>query len=473
MNAVEPESKPIAERSRLRRFINRYEVDQAVFFAIVSRGWSFLSGPITMLLIASFFTEQLQDYFYVFWFLLGMQAFFELSMDVVIVNVASHEWASLGFAADGKVTGNQDALDRLASLMRITRRWYRGISVGFLVVIGLGGIAFLGQKDLARSAWLIPWCVTAVVASVQLNLLPALGLLEGCGQLGVINRYRTGQAVAGSLAVWASIAAGAGLWAIVATALVRLSVDARLVFVRYRNYFGSLTERGPAAGLEWRADIWPLQWRLGVQSIVTYFSFNLFTAVMFEFHDEGVAGRMGMTWSILTTVQASAFAWVETRRPLFGGLIVQRQYEQLDRFYFRLTGISMTVLTAGCLAFLAGLLMIRNLDFWITRRLSERLLDPLPAGLLCAAVIVLQLARCQSVYVRAHKRDPFLVPSLIANTLNIVLIWELGRRFGPTGAACGFLFTTVVVITPWWSVIWRRSRSLWHSADEQGAGTSE
>lgn len=462
---MEREPKPISERSRLRRFINRYEVDQAVFYAIVSRAWSFLSGPITMLLIATCFTETLQDYFYVFWFLLGMQAFFELSMDVVIVNIASHEWARLRFHSDGTITGDEHARQRLAALRRITQRWYGTMSIVFLVSLGIGGAWFLGQKDLARSEWLPPWAALSVVAAVQLNLLPGLGLLEGCGQLGVINRVRTVQAVIGSLVVWSAIAGGLGLWAVVGAATVRLAMDVWLLLGRYAGFFGSLHSSDKSA-LPWREEIWPLQWRLGVQSIVTYFSLNMFTAVMFEYHDDGVAGRMGMTWSILTTVQTAAFAWVETRRPLFGGLIAGRKYTRLDEVFRRLTVISTAVLAAGCLAFLAGLVVIDQLDFWITQRLSERLLGLLPTALLSLAVLVLQIGRCQSIYVRAHKQDPFLIPSLVANLVNIALIWQLGKHYGPTGAAAGFLVTVVAIILPWWWRIWSVSRRRWHSDSE-------
>ncbi len=459
---MEREPKPMHERSRLRRFINRYEVDQATFFAIVSRGWSFLSGPITNLLILACFTDLFRDYYFAFGFLLGMQTFFELSMDVVIVNIASHEWASLGFGDGGTLVGEQKARQRLSSLRQITRSWYRIASMVFLVVVGAVGFWFLGKRSLPPEDWLAPWLVLTVLASLQLNLLPAIGLLEGCGQLGFINRVRTLQAVLGSLVVWTCIASGLGLWAIVGSAAVRLGMDLWLVFRRYRGFFGSLNDREAYATLGWRDEIWPLQWRLGLQSIVTYFSLNMFVAVMW-YHADGVPGQMGMTWTILSTVQIASFAWVETRRPLFGGLIAQRKFQQLDQHFFRLTKISLLVLTTVCVLFLAGLFVVRNLDFRIARLVANGLLPPLPTALLALATIILQVARCQNVYVRAHKKDPFLIPALTANGLNIALIWYFGKYYGPVGAAGGFLAVVALVIAPWWWRIWSVSRAQWHS----------
>ena len=280
----------------------------------------------------------------------------------------------------------------------------------------------------------------AVLASVQLNLLPALGILEGCGQLAVINRLRTVQAIAGSLVVWAAIAGGLGLWSLVGAAAVRLLLDGWLVLRHFRVFFGSLNDPAAAGAIAWRDEIWPLQWRVAVQSIITYFSLNMFSAVMFEYHDEGVAGRMGMTWSIVSTIQRAAFAWVETRRPLFGSLIAQGNFEQLDRIFGRLTRISVAVLAAGYVVFLLALIGLSHLDLWLARRLSERLLDLTPTAMLCLATVVLQVARCQNIYVRA----------------------QLGRRFGPSGAAVGYLATVVLLLAPWWWSIWQTARTQWH-----------
>ena len=252
-------------------------------------------------------------------------------------------------------------------------------------------------------------------------------------------------------------------------------MDLWLVFVRYAGFFNSLNDPNDLGSLKWRDEIWPLQWRLGVQSFVIYFSLNMFSAVMFEYHPEGLAGQMGLTWSIITTIQRSAFAWVETRRPMFGGLIAERRFERLDEVFWRLSVISVVILCSGCVVFVVGLVIINNLDFWITRQLSERMLGVSPTIVLCVAVLIFQVSRCQTIYVRAHKRDPFLVAFTVAHLVNVVLIWQLGMRFGAMGAACGFLLTVLCLFLPVVWRIWFVSRRDWQnckkvkSADLQAA----
>ena len=70
---------PPSQRSWLRRLLNRLEVDRAVFFALLARGWQFLTGPVTLLLIAHYFTPQEQGFYYTFWSVVGLQTMFELS----------------------------------------------------------------------------------------------------------------------------------------------------------------------------------------------------------------------------------------------------------------------------------------------------------------------------------------------------------------------------------------------------------
>ena len=57
MEALSPST---AKRSWLRRWLNRMEVDRAVFYAIATRAWQFIAGPISILMIVAFFTKELQ-----------------------------------------------------------------------------------------------------------------------------------------------------------------------------------------------------------------------------------------------------------------------------------------------------------------------------------------------------------------------------------------------------------------------------
>ena len=92
MDGGVPESsskdQPEPRRSLPRRLLNRAEVNQAVFYALLLRGWQLAGGAVSVLLITYFFTPELQGYYYTFSALVALQTFFELGMHLVIVSAA-------------------------------------------------------------------------------------------------------------------------------------------------------------------------------------------------------------------------------------------------------------------------------------------------------------------------------------------------------------------------------------------------
>lgn len=447
------------DRDWLKQKLAKVGVDGAVFFAVVARFWQLFSGPVTLVLLSRYFSAEERGYFYTFASVLALQTFFELSLHVVLVNVASHEWAGLRVEADGSVGGDVANQSRLASLLHAASRWYAVASVLFAVGVGTGGAFFLSDRGLPPADWLPQWIGLTVLTALLLATLPLTSLLEGCDQLPIVNRYRLRQAVTGSAIVWALIVLGAGLWVSVAAAAVRLYWDLHLVAVRYRNFFRSLWSAPREQELDWREKVWPMQWRLAVGGVFGWLSMYLITPVIFHYHGSAAAGRMGMTWTVLTSLQAAAFAWIETRRPRFGQMIARREFAELDRLFFRVSAMSVGLLMVASLAFCGVVAVLPQIKLRLVQLLVDALLPVQPTLLLAAAVSLLQIARCANIYVRAHHREPFLVPGVIASCLIGGLIFVLGRHYGATGAAAGYLGVIAVFQVPVWLWIWQRFRS--------------
>src|SRR5690606_8350964 len=118
---------------------------------------------------------------------------------------------------------------RLISLGRMMLRWYGCAALIFAFVITLAGFLFFreaainGQPVRETVVWVAPWIALVVINGLQLPLLPLTAILEGCNQLSVINRARFWQAIIGTIVVWTAISGGFGLWALVASASVRLA----------------------------------------------------------------------------------------------------------------------------------------------------------------------------------------------------------------------------------------------------------
>ncbi len=442
------------------RFLHRAEVDRAVAFSVLAKTWSLAAGPVTLLLIASFLTAQAQGYYFTFGSLLALQSFAELGFSLVITQFASHDWARLKLDATGRIAGEPVALSRLISLGRLVIKWYAVASGVFVVAVGAAGYVFFSQNHDPDIAWASPWVALVVLAGLNLLMLPLLAILEGCNQVANVNLFRLIQGVFSTLAIWLVLLLGGGLWIAPAAVGVGLLSNLALLSFRYLRFFQPFLLPPSGAGMSWRAEIWPMQWRLAVSGIVGYFAISLFNPVMFHYHGAAVAGQMGMTLALVGALSSIAMAWIQAKAPFFGTLISNQEYGVLDRRFVRISAISLVVVSCGA----AGVWMIVYLLNLFQHPFAQRLLPPLPTGLLLSAVVLLQISQCQSAYLRAHKREPIMVMSAVSCLAMGLLVWVLGRSFGPMGAAVAYLATVAILILPWQTAIWFRCRALWHRA---------
>ena len=442
----------------IKGWLNRTEIDKAVVFAILARGWQMLAAPITLLLIARYFTPELQGFYYTFASLLALQTFVELGFYLVIINVASHEWANLGLDSDGRIVGDPDALSRLVSLGRLVFKWYAVASLLFIVGVGSVGYVFLSQSSDISIQWRFPWIVLVILTGLLLWALPFNSLLEGCNQVVTIQRFRMSQAMLETVFVWATMILGGGLWAAVMSAGVKLLRDLYLLLIQYRRFFEVFFKPPVGPHMSWKTDLWPMQWRLGLSGIVSYFAFALFNPVMFYYHGTVVAGQMGMTLTVVYGIQAIAMVWVHTKVPRFGMLIARKDYVDLDRFWLRTSLVSVVVAIGGAVIveFLVYALNV------IQNPLAGRLLAPLPTGLFLLAMILMQVGQCQTAYLRAHRQEPIVVLSIASGLAIGLLTWLWGSHYGPLGAAVGYLIIIMGSLI-WETMIWLRLRAKWHA----------
>jgi O-antigen/teichoic acid export membrane protein len=438
-------------------WLRRAEVDRAVVWSIAARALQALLGPLTLVLIARTLSPALQGYYYTFASLVALQSFVELGLSVVIVNVASHEWGSLRLDPLGRIDGDVQARSRLVSLGRVVFRWYAAASMVFILAVGAAGLAFFSQGGGSEGEWRGPWMAQVVLAGLSLCLLPATSILEGCNQVASIQFFRFLQALGSTAAMWTALLLGAGLWAGVVSAAVLLLRDLSLVLIRYRRFFVPFLKPPEAGRMDWKTEIWPMQWRLAVSGLFGYLVFSLFNPVMFRYHGAVVAGQMGMTLALTNVLQAIAGAWVQTRVPSFGILVAKRDFQTLDRSFFKLSAISIGVMVSGLAALWFGVAALR----WMGHPLADRVLPPLPFGLFLAAAAILQVSLCETLYLRAHRQEPLLGLSVFMGTAVGGCTFLLGSRYGPVGAAAGYL-AVVVICTVWETGIWFRCRREWH-----------
>ncbi|MBT7709466.1 MAG: hypothetical protein HN749_13015 [Nitrospina sp.] len=440
------------------KFLRWIEVDRAVAYAILSKIWSLFAGPITLYLISIYLSPEIQGFYYTFLSLIALQSFVELGFYIVITQFASHEWANLELDNERRIKGDSPALFRLISLGRLVFKWYAGASAIFILLVGTGGYVFLSQSSDPGIIWVQPWFALVLLSGLQLWMLPFISLLEGCNQVKTINCFRLVQGVVGACALWLAMSLGMGLWMIIVSSAMGVVVSSLLLLVYYRKFFEPFYKATGSTGIHWGEEIWPMQWRLAVAGILNYFLVSLYTPVIFHYHGSAAAGRMGMTWHLIIALSSLAMAWVATKVPRFGILISQKKFVELDRLFFRTSSVSLVVIGGGALVLW---ILIYGLN-QAQHPMAERLLEPLPAGLFFLGIVLGQVSQCQSAYLRAHKKEPFLVLNIVYSLANGLLVWGLGRQWGALGASIGYLAAMSLICIPMGTVIWYRCRLQWH-----------
>ena len=432
---------------------DRLMIDRSVILAIGLRVWQLLAGVFSLWVIARYFTPEVQGFFYAFSSLLSIQMFFDLGLTGVLTFVASHEWAAAG---DDSHPESLTARRRLLELVLRSRQWYGFASAAFALTAAGVGLWFFSGTGSGDVSWVLPWLGAVAFASLSLWYHPLIGILEGCNYISIVNGYRLTQAVLGNLVVWTVIILGGGLWAVVASAAVRLGVELWLILRRFAPFWSRLRlARDPnlPAQLSWKEELLPLQWRIAVQSIAGWFALQAYTPIIFKYHGPVLGGQMGMTWTAITTIQLAAYAWTQVRIPEIGRLISERRLEESRRFLRRILLVSVSVYVLAMSSFLLLILFLER--YWPA--LAARVLDPLTVLLFGVGMGLSLVVYCLGVYVRAHKIDPFLRIGITTSVLLGALVWWLGATIGPRGAALAHIGVTGFLLLPAYVVIYRQT----------------
>jgi O-antigen/teichoic acid export membrane protein len=442
----------------LARTLAGLGIDRAVGWTAAARIWSFLAGPLSVVLIASHLSADEQGFYYTFASIVAFQTVFELGLGMVIVQFASHEKAFLEWTSDGILVGRDVEKGRLATLFRKTLQWYAVATTLATVALLIGGTIFFTHKRTSVEGWMTPWIAVAILAGGSLFLTPFLSIIEGCGRVVDIARVRTWQAIASNVAAWSVLLAGGRLWASPAVLAGSLVVGGAWLVWTHRSLFSDLLHTH-GDGISWRDEVWPFQWRIAVSWISSYLSFHLFIPLLFSSRGPAAAGQMGMSLTLGSAVYFVATSLLSTKTPQFGELIARRDFAELDARFFPAMWRAFGVMVLGATALFGGMLLLRQ----IGHRWSERLLEPLPFVLLLATMLIQVFFFAEAVYLRAHKQEPLLGIFIATGIVVATAAMILGRMYGATGMMLGYFLTTLVISLGGGTWIFARKRREWHA----------
>lgn len=445
--------------SRLKHLIG---LDRAIAFTVLARGWSTLAGVATVLLIARFLTPAEQGYYYTFSSLVALQVVFELGFSFVILQLAAHERAHLHIQDDGSIAGDRVAHSRLASVLQKAVRWYTAGALLMAAALLPAGFHFFvaHRQPGAPISWQLPWIAAVLATTFTFQMDPLFSFLEGCGRIPQVARMRFTQAFAGSLMAWTALCLHHGLFAPAMIISGQAIAGGCFLFTQRRLLLPLLRHTTSVHIVSWRREIWPFQWRIAISWLCGYFIFQLFNPVLFAYRGATEAGRMGMSLTVASALSSVAISWMSTKASPFGTLVARHEYGTLDRLFFRTLWQSALLLAAGAVVLLLGLAVVAQRFPYLAVRVL-----PLPVfGLLLATVFCNHIYISEALYLRAHKREPFLPFSIAIGILTACGTLFMGKFWGAQGVILGYFCTSGIFGLAFGTYIFITKRRQWHKA---------
>lgn len=420
----------------------------AVIYGMIGRLWLVLTGPVTIVFLAVYFTPYAQGYFLTFMTLAAARTIAELGLgQVIIVKVAQLHQPS-------NVTANIVS-PRMVGLIRFTAKWFAGAGILVGALLCIGGTVLLGAgNSLPTTEWLMPWIVLSWLVGLDVALSGLLYPIEGAGMVRSVYFCRMVRSFVNSLVLWLFIVLGFQLWSIGIALVGSLVWTAIYLLVRGDLVLAALRPGASVEKIDWVSEVFPAHWRIALSSVAEYISFYTVVPLMYVMHGALIAGQLGVTWQLALAVSSIAGAIVLARFPEFSRLVGAGSIRELDRLFLSTSLISMAVCLLGTVCVGLGLLVLQETHLQI----ANRLLPLHEVAVVMLGVLIWHSNLAIVAYLRAHGGDPYLPASLTGAALLFISNITLGRWFGPAGLVWGYAIMGACVMVPFGLYLLQRKR---------------
>ncbi len=436
--------------------LKEIDLDKAIVYSLISKAWSFIAGPITALLIANKFTATIQGYYYTFATLISLQIFVELGLGTVTQQFISHEWANLRITNSNTIVGDEDSLSKLYSIARISFKWFFYGAILLSFGLAIGGYYYFHSTTNYNINWQYPWFILCLLSYATIQLVPFWSILEGCNQLKELYSFRMIQAVIINISTWTSIYFNLNLWVPVIISLISLFCSIIFIKIKYWNFFKQIIfSKSTSSVIDWKKDMFPMHWRIAISWISGFFSFSLFTPILFKYQGAEIAGKFGLTWTIIAAIGGVASAWLNTKIPTLSMLVAKRQYTELNSLFKKILQSVFYICFFGSISFLFFILIAPILKINILSKFISRLLPPIPLAIFLFAQLAQITSTPFSAYLRSYKQEPGMKLSLISGILISISTYFFGRYFSITYLAVSY-FIIIISLLPFLIKLWSK-----------------
>lgn len=453
--------------SFIRSLAQKVGIDKAIAYSSGARVIQAVAGICLIFFVSTFLTGVEQGFYYTFGSILALQVFFELGLTGIMTQYVAHEVSCLHLSENQEYTGDERSKSRLASLVHFCVKWYSTIAVLvfiFLLIVGFIYFNKYGNSQEEIVAWRSPWVLICIATSFQLFISPLNSILSGLGFVKDTSKISFIQQLVVPICIFIGLASGLKLYVTGIGYLLNVAIwvsytsKHKLLNVLRNLWFTDIRD-----SVAYMVEIFPYQWKIALSWVSGYFIYQLFNPVLFATEGAVVAGQMGMTLQALNAISAFSMSWMNTKIPLYSSLIAQKEYTQLDKIFNKTLKQLATVCLSLLLLFYLVVSVLRFTEFRLGDVLiADRFIEQSPLIIMLIPVFCNAFIVSWANYLRCHKKEPFLVNSIVMGIACCLSTVLGGYMFGLYGVVIGYSSLTLFIALPWSHRIYIYKRKEWH-----------
>lgn len=440
-------------------------IDGAIFFTSLFRILQSFGGLISILFVAKYLTDVEQGFYYTFGSIIAIQVFFELGLNGIITQYVAHEVSNLEWIDKHTLNGESKYLSRVSSLLHFSVKWYLIFALLLFIIILCLGFSFFNNFYDSEEVihWESPWVILSIFTSFNLLVTPIYAFLQGLGKVKEVARIRLIQQTIVYIAIYIGFFFGFKLFVPAIQSITLFVLGVILIYLfKYHKILIKIWNFPITEKVNYYKEIFPFQWKIAISWISGYFIYQLFNPILFAFEGAVIAGQMGMTLAILNGVQALSNSWMTTKIPKYSGLIAQRNFTTLDSLF------KTTLKQSVFINFTALLLLFSIVEFIRFNSLSffgldiiSKILPNIPLLFLMLSVFINQFVFSWALYLRCHKKEPFLSYSVVMAVLVGLSTFFMTKFYGVNGMTFGY-FAINLALFYWAYYIFKTKKLEWH-----------
>ena len=422
----------------INRLLNTLGIDGAILYTSSARIIQAGGSIITLLLIAKFLSKEEQGFYYTFTSVLTIQIFFELGLSGILTQFVAHEMAHIELE-NNIFKGEQKYISRLASIIHFSAKWYFIFALLLIIALILGGGIFFykNTQGVEYIQWEVPWLMVSIFGGLNLLISPIMAILQGMHKVKEIAKLTFIQQI--------SLILGAKLYLVAINLMMNFFILLILYGLSgYLKLLCNLLKYKVIEKINYWKEIFPYQWKIALSWASGYFIFQALNPIVFSFYGAVIAGKLGMTITILNGILALVISWTSTKIPLWSSYIAKREYDELDK------SVIYTIKKSTLVAFLGisgAIILIGGLQYF-NLNLGNRFLPIELAFILLMTIPINNVINIWSASLRSFKKEPFLFVALMVGLFSITEVYITAKFFSLTILIVGYFLVFALVSLP-------------------------